>query len=154
MTLRFADIRKHPNGIELAWQLLLERPREANISHQEMPTFEEHAAYVREHPYRVWLVIESDVVQGEEFPFRELVGTICLTKRNEIGIAILASQRRKGYASEAIRAVMDLYPPLPEGKGDRAGRYLANVAPLNWNSHSLFNKLGAKIIQTTYSFGE
>jgi RimJ/RimL family protein N-acetyltransferase len=151
--MRFADIRKHPDGVALAWQLLLERPVEANISHQEMPTIDEHTAYVRDHPYRVWLVIESDVVQGAEFPYRELVGTIALTKQNEISIAILKSHQRRGYARSAIQEVMGLYPPLGELPGLRGGDYLANVAPGNLPSHALFTGLGAKLVQLTYRFG-
>src|SRR4029077_21209232 len=154
MNLRFADIRKHPSGIELAWQLLMERPPEANISHREMPTLEEHAKYVTTQPYRVWLVVESDVIHGEEYPFRELIGTIALTKQNEIGVGILKAHQRMGYARDAIRLVMSLYPPLTGEIGVRPGCYVAHVAPLNWASHNLFNKLGAKIIQATYSFGD
>lgn len=151
--IRLADIRKHPDGIALAWRLLMDRPVEANISNQGMPTPEEHMTYVRSHPYRVWLVIESEVVQGPEYPFRELVGTIALTKNNEIAVAILKSHQRKGYAKEAISAVMELYPPLPEEVGVRSGNYVANVAPGNLPSHALFAGMGAKLVSMTYRFG-
>ena len=130
--------------IGLAWRLLSERPFEANISHQEMPTRAEHAAYVRSHPYRAWLVIwVRDVA----------VGTIAVTKQNEIAIAILKEHQRKGYAKEAIKEVLELFSPLHEIPGVRPAHFVANVAPGNLPSHALFTGLGAKLVSMTYRFG-
>lgn len=137
-------IRAHPYGVDLSWRLLSERPFEANISHQEMPTPGEHAAYVLHHPYREWFVIEVDGIP---------VGTLALTTRNEIAIAILSEYRRKGYATEAIKLAMKLHEPLPEEAGVREGRYVANVAPGNLASHALFTGMGAKLVSMTYRFG-
>ena len=140
----FSDIRFNPDGPALAWQLLLERPAEANISHSVLPTPEEHAKFVANHPYRIWLAIDVDGVS---------VGAIYLSMRNEIGIAILEKHRRKGYASEAIESILNSYPPLPGEPGMRNRWYIANVSQNNVKSMKLFASLGAKLLNVTYQFG-
>ena len=144
--MRFVDIRHHPAGAEIAWQLLNERPMQANISHREseMPTFDEHKTFVANHPYRMWLVIETE----------QVVGTIYLTMRNEVGIAILREQHRKGYARQAIQRIVDEYPPLPLERGVRQRGYVANVAIHNEPSMLLFANLGADPISVTCKLKE
>lgn len=151
--MRFVDIRHHPEGAAIAWQLLLERPGHANISHRSMPSIDEHKAYVANHPYRSWYVLESDIIR-EPLPHRVPVGTILLTMQNEIGIAILRIYQRQGWAARAIAELIDFLPPLPPIPGVRCAQYIANVAPDNLESHRLFEGLGAKIVSTTFQLPE
>lgn len=151
--MRFVDIRHHPEGIGLAWQLLLERPMIANISHGSMPDPDRHVAFVQDHPYRVWYVIESDVVRNPQ-PHRHPVGTVLATHGNEIGIAILKSWQRRGYAARAIIWMMENLPPLQAIVGVRRGVWIANVAPGNMASRALFERLGAEVVQYTYQLPE
>jgi RimJ/RimL family protein N-acetyltransferase len=143
ITLREID-PAHLKDVVLLWQLLLERPAAANISHQKMPTWEEHTAFVASKPYRVWYAIEKSVPPILE-PILEKVarGAIYLTKQNEIGIAIRKVFQRQGYAREAIQILMKHHGPGP---------YKANIAPRNAASIALFTGLGARHIQNTYQF--
>lgn len=128
-------------AIDLTWKLLLERPEEANISHSGMPSMEQHWKFVLHSPYRVWYaILNQDQVK---------IGTILLTWRNEIGVAILKEHQRKGYAEAAIKQLMEMRKPADGIPGERSGHFLANVAPTNEASIALFNKLG-KVIQWTY----
>lgn len=131
-------------GVAVAYQLLLERPAEADISHSILPTPDEYTAFVKSHPYRVWFVIETDAV----------VGTIYLTRQNEIGIAILNGQQRKGYAEEAVKRIIEAWPPLPGKVAVRNSGYVAHVASANMPSLALFSKIGAKVVSVTYRFGD
>lgn len=128
------------DAIYLTWQLLLERPASANISHKAT-TKAEHELFFTGNPYREWLVIETN--EG-------VVGTITLSNQNEIGIAILQAYQCRGYAEAAIRMVLEQYLPLPAINAVRRGSFIANVSLLNEASISLFGKLGAKPIQITY----
>ena len=125
----------------LLYNLLLERPQEANISHRAAPPYEEHIGFVWSRPYQHWYIIEAG---------GEAVGAISATKNNEIGIAILKAHQGKGYAAAAITQFLLDHRPLPAIPSQRSGRWLANVAPDNAPSHALFKRLGARHISTTY----
>ena len=114
------------------YELLAERPKYANISHKEMPTIEEHYAFVKHHPYASWHILKNE--QG--IP----VGSVYLTKNNEIGIAIFKDHQGNGYAYEAIKTLSSWH----------TGALYANVAPGNEVSQKLFKSLGFEVIQHTY----
>lgn len=129
-------IQQEPNAVRILYDLLLERPPEAAISHKRMPTFEEHAAFVRGHPYEAWYLLVSDNQPAPE----HYVGSIYLTKQREVGIFIFKCCHGLGYGRRAIALLREAHP----------GRLLANVAPGNAASHEFFKKLGATLIQSTY----
>jgi RimJ/RimL family protein N-acetyltransferase len=110
-------------SLELLFQLLQERLPEESISHKEMPTWEEHCAFVLSQPYEAWYVIEVDGYQR---------GAIYLSRQREIGVAILKGQRGHGYALDAVHRLMEHH----------AGRFLWNANPRNTASIALAKKLG------------
>lgn len=126
---------------ELAWKLLNERADTMNISHSKMPSWDEHCDFVEGNPYRIWNAV---VVNGTP------VGTVYLTKRNEIGIFILQEYQGKGYAKAAIKKLLTVHRPLPGIPSFRPGSFVANVNPANQASIRLFESLGAKHISNTY----
>lgn len=140
--MRFVHVETHHLAEEITWQLLCARPAEANISHKGLPTREEHARYLKRHPYRAWYLIFN----REE----QCVGALSLTYANEIGIAILPEHQRKGYAREAIKQIIRTFPPLPAVPGKVAQGYVANINPANKASIDLFTSLGGVHIQNTY----
>ena len=132
-----------PGAVEFLYRLLEERPRVANISHRAMPTMEQHRRFVRSRPYRAWFLVEA-AAPGE------LVGSVSVTMRNEIGISIRKDRQRKSYARAALRALLATLSPLKGVPSLRRGRFLANVAPENRRAHELFKGLGGRAIQVTY----
>ena len=130
-----------PGAAEVLFELLRERPREANISHKELPSYAQHELFVRSKPYRAWFLVLNE--------YEQRVGAVSLTRNNEIGIAILKKYHRQGYALQAIEAVLK-FPPLLGLPGQRNAHYVANVAPGNEASHQLFTKAGWHPIQVTY----
>ena len=129
--------------IHFLYDLLCEREQHQSISHQQDPSFADHAAFVRKKPYREWLLIEG-------IPPRGLVGAVYLTHHNEIGVFITKSAQRQGYGWWAVRHLLDNYQPLPAIPSVRPGRFVAHVAPGNEPSRKLFENLGGKLIQVTY----
>ena len=127
------DVYEAPPSIDTLYQLLKERPPAANISHRGMPTWEEHKRFVGSRPYEAWyLVVDRD----------DVVGTVYMTRANEIGISLFKKYQGRGHARRAIEALMKAQP---------RARYLANIAPGNDASLSLFKKLGFTHIQETYA---
>lgn len=121
---------------QFLYDLLLNRPATANISHKQMPTFEEHCAFVSSYPYMAWYLI---------FDGGDPVGSIYLTLQGEIGIHLIKSRRNKGLGANAVSELMRRHGKI---------RYLANIAPLNEPSKKLFKGMGFKLIQETYEHAE
>lgn len=117
---------------QFLYDLLKERPPEANISHRQMPTFEDHCAFVSSRPYAAWYLI---------FDGGDPAGSIYLTQQGEIGIHLIKSRQKQGLGANAVSELMRQH-------GRR--RYLANIAPANEPSRKMFKGMGFKLIQETY----
>ncbi len=122
------------------WTLLEDRPAENNISHKRMPSWQEHLAFVENHPYEAWYLIHNGNC---------LIGAIYLSKPgspsvpgNEIGIDLFREFQGKGYGTEAVKLLMEKHGPR---------RYCANVSPTNEASQAMFKSLGFKLVQYTYA---
>lgn len=122
--------------VDFLYRLLAERPSEANISHREMPTPEQHKQFVHRRPYACWYIIGAADGDGRQGPD---VGSIYLTQAREVGIFILRDYWGAGYARAALAKLRELHP----------GRILANVAPTNERSLRFFSERGC-LIQHTY----
>ena len=117
----------------ILYGLLEERPVSANISHQEMPTWEEHKRFIKSRPYTAWYLI----MDGEE-----ALGSIYLSQQDEIGVFLFKKHQGNGYAKMAIKMLTEEHPRK---------RYLANINPENKESISMFERLGFIHIQNTYA---
>ena len=127
--------------VEFLFELLMERPAKANISHVQPPSYEQHERFVRSRPYRDWFLIVN-----EESYF---VGSVYLTNQNEIGIAVHTQFQHRGYAIQALHMARKI-PPLPGIPGRRSSSYVAHVAANNEESHALFTKAGGRLLSMTY----
>lgn len=134
----YTEIAEFRVATKFLYRLLEERDPIANISHRAMPTFEEHTNFVDSHPYKAWYVLYTISDPDFVLDTSEPIGAVYLTHQNEIGIFILKSHQGQHYAKMAIRLLMQMHP---------ADHYLANIAPGNVRSISLFEKLGFDLIQ-------
>ena len=114
------------------YQHLKERNPSANISHKKMPTYAEHVRFVMSHPYSKWYIIIHK---------NKKIGTIYLTKQNEIGIFIKNKVQGKLIGQRVLKLLMEKNPKK---------RYLANISPKNKKSIAFFKKNGFKLIQYTF----
>lgn len=120
----------------ILYQLLHEREPHESISHNGMPTWQQHHDFIKKSPYKKWFIIREEI-DGKDIS----VGSIYVTYRNEIGIAIFKKYREKGFASAAINSIITMFP---------GEKLLANINPLNKKSINLFEKLGFTQLQVTY----
>lgn len=118
---------------EFLYDLLAERPADANISHSKMPTMAAHCAFIRSSPYLDWYIIE-DYEAGKS------VGACYITRQREVGIGILKEYQGHSFGSEAIKMLMIKHP----------GKLLANISPRNPGSVKFFKQFNARLIQQTY----
>jgi len=117
---------------EFLFQLLKERDIRVNISHKKMPTYQQHMKFVKSKPYSKWYIILLS---------NEKVGSIYLSKSDEIGIFILKKFQKHNIGKLAITKLFTKNPRK---------RYLANVNPRNKKSIKFFKNNGFKLIQYTF----
>lgn len=116
----------------LLYDLLEQREEFQNISHREMPSWDQHCHFVASRPYFNWYLIQTEA---------GYVGTVYLTRDSEIGIHLLESCQGRGWGTQAIEELMRLNP---------RDCYYANIAPRNIPSQEFFGKLGFHALQVTY----
>lgn len=119
------------------YDLLKERLKEpnTNISHTELPKYEDHLKFIESEPYLFW-----SVVANHDAP-EQCIGATYATDRYEIGIHIAARFRRQGYAKSVLQACFSANPDV---------KFLANINPNNPASIKLFEGFGFRHIQNTY----
>ena len=88
------------------------------ISHNNTPSFSEHENFVRNHPYRKWVIILDT---------SRVLGNAYVKFDNSIGLNL-----DKAASQNQIRQVLDwvyeYYPPLPSIPSVRIGEFFLNVA--------------------------
>ena len=114
------------------FELLKERDPRANISHKKMPSYDEHIKFIKSKPYTRWYIILKS---------KERVGSIYLSKNDEIGIFLSKEYQKKNIGNTALVELIRKNPRK---------RYLANVNPKNKKSSTFFKKNNFKLIQHTY----
>jgi|TARA_B110000014_G_C20117672_1_gene590846 RimJ/RimL family protein N-acetyltransferase len=117
---------------EFLFELLKERDPRANISHKKMPSYDEHIKFIKSKPYTRWYIILKS---------KERVGSIYLSKNDEIGIFLSKEYQKKNIGNTTLVELIRKNPRK---------RYLANVNPKNKKSSTFFKKNNFKLIQHTY----
>ena len=139
--MRLVNVYREPTAIAVLYALLQQRPVESRISHQAMPTYQQHIAFVKSMPYRMWFLIRVD---------GEFVGDLHATELNEVGVFLFAKCRGKGYGQQAVKLFMARHKPLPAIPAKRVRRWVAHIAAENDAGASFFKKLGFKKVQESW----
>lgn len=138
MGVIFEPVSHEERHICTLYELLSKRNH--NISHQTLPSYEQHSIFVRSHPYRKWFLVKiSDVY----------VGSFYITFENTVGINLLDD-----FIPEALPLVIHeihlKFKPLPEIKSVRSRSFSVNVAPTNLLLISALEQCGCVISQVSY----
>ena len=118
------------------YELLLQRKKIVNISHKKMPTYEEHVKFIASEPYSKWYIIQID---------DKKIGSIYLTKENEIGIHFFTQYEESERFQNVIK---EFFLKEPQD------RFVMNVSPKNEQYIDLAKKLGFHLVQHTYERDE
>lgn len=114
------------------YNILSERKPIANISHKKMPTYRQHVAFITSKPYSKWYIIHFN---------SKKIGSIYLSKQDEIGISIIKTMQGKGFDQIALEILMDKHP---------RDRFIANCNPKNKKLISFWKKNKFKLVQYSY----
>jgi RimJ/RimL family protein N-acetyltransferase len=133
-TIKLKSVTK--SDLLFLYKILSEREPIVNISHKKMPTWKQHVKFVMSKPYSKWYIIKCD---GKS------VGSVYLSKQDEIGVFIKKEMQKKKIGKRALRLLI---------KSNPRSRYLANVNPKNTKSIRFFENNGFKLIQYTYELSK
>jgi RimJ/RimL family protein N-acetyltransferase len=126
------------------FDLLKERDSRANISHKKMPTYSSHVRFIESKPYKKWYIVYFvEFLSKSKLPKynKTKVGSVYLSKNDEIGIFVLKKFQGKNIGKFALQELIKRNPKK---------RYLANVSPNNKNSMKFFQNNNFKLIQYTF----
>lgn len=123
--------------ISILYELLTKR--EYSISHEELPTLEKHAQFVKNNPYRAWWLVKC---------LGKTIGSVYLTNENAIGVTLLY-QDSEIYCQviQVVRMQNDPLPPIPSV---RPAYFFVNAAPENFPLQHALMDIGAKHTQNSY----
>jgi hypothetical protein len=110
------------------------------ISHNHLPSFEQHELFVRKHPYRAWYLINAGTTA---------IGSFYVSKQNTIGINIIDLESEE-LVSKILNYVHASYAPLKAISSVRGGAFSVNVSPTNSFLLGAMDKLGAKVVQVSF----
>ena len=120
------------NDALFLYELLKNKDPNANISHKKMPSYDEHVEFVMSKPYTNWYIIEYD---------KKNVGTIYLSKQDEIGISINNDYEYDQIVKPALKLLMKL---------NQRKRYLANTNPKDVRAQEFLLKNGFTGLEYVY----
>ena len=101
--LAFVEVSKKPEQIKSLYELLARRTH--NISHKEMPTFEQHCDFVKSDPYRVWFLIYLN---------EYLIGSFYIKNDNSVGLDL--QNPNKMSVASIIKFIKDNFKPNEDRK--------------------------------------
>ena len=120
------------NDALFLYEILKNKDPNANISHKKMPSYDEHVEFVMSKPYTNWYIIEYD---------KKNVGTIYLSKQDEIGISINNDYEYAQIVKPALKLLMKL---------NQRKRYLANTNPKDVRAQEFLLKNGFTSLENVY----
>ena len=117
------------------------KSRKHNISHKEMPIFEDHLNFCKNNPYRIWAIIYQNNLP---------LGSFYLTKDNCIGLSI-EDDDYKTYL-EVLRYILKNIKPLPSIPSVVPSNFYCNVSPSNKSLIKATELLDGKMLQISIQF--
>jgi hypothetical protein len=114
--------------------------RRHNISHQFMPSFKDHISFVRNHPYRDWMIVKNE---------GRAIGNVYIHFDNSIGFHLGCSENVE-HVSEILKQINRSYSPLPAVPSVRIGDFFLRVASDNHGLQETLSKLDFREVERTF----
>ena len=123
--------------IEVLYSLL--KKRTYSISHERLPTFEEHKKFVEGNPYRCWYIVKDT---------SESLGSFYIKGDNSIGLNLI--EPTIFLVEQIFDYVRKNFEPNPEDPSIIPGYYYINVPEKNEKLISILETLGEKRLQVSF----
>ncbi len=137
----FRDVELIEEHFRILYSFLLDR--KYNISHKNIPTYDEHVFFVKNHPYRNWVLVERE---------SKVFGNFYIHTDNSIGINF--NQKYIDLFPIIYEMIIKKWKPLPEIQSVRNKNFFVNTSSNNEALISVLKKMGAKHLQSSYILDE
>lgn len=138
--LLLEPIEKTDSQKSLLFSLYNERKETYKISAKKIITYKQHSDFVDNHPYRYWFLVKFKGTY---------IGTLYITEMNCIGVFLLS--KFLYLLEELLNRVTENFEPLPDIPSVREYGFHINVSVHNPSYSQALEKIGAKLMQKTYS---
>lgn len=136
----FKEVCKKTHYKEASFLFDLLKNRRFSISHQKMPSFEDHLKFIANHPYYKWLIVYKD-----EFP----IGSIYINSDNSVSIQMI--KNKWNLVNVVLKEFELIFTPQEEIKSFRAKKFFFNIHPEDKFMINLLEANGYKISQISLS---
>ena len=130
---------KNPLHNKLLYEFL--KKREFNISHKNLPTYQNHLKFVKNNPYRKWFLISYNF---------ETIGSIYILYDNGIGIDIPKINYK--IIGDILKIVFLKIKPLKAVPSIRTNNFHINVASKNNSMYKSVIHSGGVLKQHSFEF--
>lgn len=111
-----------------------------NISHKRMPSFKEHETFVRNHPYREWMIVKNGGTA---------IGNAYIQFDNSIGLHFDSSESFERLF-EIMKLIYSSYSPLPAEPSIRIDEFFLRVPSDNHMLQQRLSRLGFREVERTF----
>ena len=126
-----------PSDADILYELL--SSRRYQISHESMPSKEEHAQFIQSSPYLQWFLVKEN---------NSVVGSFYVKDDNSVGINLITpSKRLVGKIIEYVKNNIQIAEAV---KSQIPRFFFINVAEANQELKQILNELGCSPVQTAY----
>lgn len=129
LRLKRLSIPVCPKEAQFLYTLL--QQRRDSISHKQVPSYDEHIAFIENHPYRDWFLI---------FLRDAPIGSLYLGLDNSVGLHF--TEGHDVYLKSTISMMENLLKPLPPLKSIRSESFFFNIPPGNRRLRRLLESCG------------
>ena len=135
--LHYELIESTENYFQILYKLL--QDRKFSISHEDVPTFEDHKEFVKKHPYKYWYIISNG---------KEIIGSFYINYDNSIGLNLI--HQNKKILTEIITFIKTKFKPEKPKKSLIPKNFYINVSSQNYELIKIFSDLNILKIQISY----
>jgi len=139
MSIKYIKVKSNISESNLKFLYHILKHRKFNISHNSMPSFEEHKKFVISNPYINWFIVTKN-----EFK----IGSVYLNQDNSIGLNILEEYRHT--LSELILDLENKLNPQKEVKSIISRNSFYNVSPKDVFFINTLKKLGYEVSKISF----
>jgi len=137
MTFKFESIHGTEDQIQILYDLL--KTREYSISHVNLPSFDDHALFVKNHSYLAWFLIRLE---------NQYLGTLYIKNDNSIGLNVENPNIK--LVKECIDFIYLNFSPRPPIPSEIPSYFYLNVSSKNQKLIEIFKELQIPQLQISF----
>tara|TARA_B100000579_G_C22705938_1_gene792115 strand:+ start:468 stop:893 length:426 start_codon:yes stop_codon:yes gene_type:complete len=111
-----------------------------SISHDNLPTYEEHKLFVTENPYRAWFIVKKG---------KEILGNVYVQNDNSVGLNNLDNVET-AVIKEILKVIRYKLQPLSPIPSVRYKDFHLNVSVSNVKLQNKLKEIGYKVSQISF----